>query len=63
MKIKIEKLPSGFYCVRVNSRWIDASSATLEQAEEKARKIIESENRKQNKRKCFTNIELKIVDN
>ena len=39
--IEIKKLPSGFYAVFFNGAWIDAASATIEQAEQKAKKITE----------------------
>ena len=61
MKIKIEKLPSGFYVVRVNDVWIDASSATLETAKEKANTFIAAENKRQNARNSFSNITLEIA--
>lgn len=61
MKIKIEKLPSGFYVVRVNGIWIDASLATLETAKEKANAFIAAENKRQNARNSFSNITLEIA--
>ena len=61
MKIKIERLPSGFYCVRVNGQWIDAASANLEQAKAKANEVIQAVNKRQNKRNLFTNISLEIA--
>ena len=61
MKIKIERLPSGFYCVRVNGQWIDAASANLEQAKAKANEVIQRENERQNKRNLFTNISIEYA--
>lgn len=58
MTIKIEKLPSGFYCVRVNGVWVDAASGSLEMAKAKANEIIQRENNRQNARNVFTNINL-----
>lgn len=37
--VTIEKLTSGFWAVFVDGTWIDASSATREQAEKKAEAI------------------------
>ena len=61
MKIKIERLPSGFYCVRVNGQWIDAASANLEQAKAKANEIVQAANERQNKRNLFTNISIEYA--
>lgn len=61
MKIKIERLPSGFYCVRVNGQWVDAASANMEQAKAKANEVIQRENDRQNKRNLFTNISIEYA--
>jgi hypothetical protein len=39
--IEIKKLPSGFYAIFFNGTWLDAASATIEQAEQKAKTFIE----------------------
>jgi len=39
--IEIKKLPSGFYAIFLNGTWIDAASATIEQAEQKAKTFTE----------------------
>lgn len=56
MKITVEKLPSNFYCVRVNGEWIDAASATKERAQKIINEIVQRENKRQNKHNVFTNI-------
>lgn len=56
MKITIDQLPSGFYCVRVNGKWIDAASATKERAKKIVDDIVRKENARQNNRNLFTNI-------
>lgn len=61
MKIEIKRLPSGFYCVRVDGQWIDAASANLEQAKAKANEVIQRENDRQNKRNLFTNISIEYA--
>jgi hypothetical protein len=39
--IEIKKLPSGFYAIFFNGTWLDAASATIEQAEQKAKTFTE----------------------
>ena len=39
--IEIKKLPSGFYAIFSNGTWLDAASATIEQAEQKAKTFTE----------------------
>lgn len=56
MKITVDKLPSNFYCIRVNGEWIDAASATKERAQKIINDIIRRENKRQNKHNVFTNI-------
>lgn len=56
MIITVNKLPSGFYCVRVNGEWIDAASATKERAKKIVDDIVCKENARQNNRNLFTNI-------
>ena len=56
MKITVNKLPSGFYCVCVNGKWIDAASATKERAQKIVNEIVQRENKRQNKHNVFTNI-------
>ena len=62
MNITIEKLPSGFYCVWVNSKWVNASCSSLKMAKAIANDIINSENERQNKQNLFTNISLAIIE-
>ena len=56
MKITVDKLPSGCYCVRVNGTWIDAASGTRERAQKIVDSIVRKENIRQNKKNLFTNI-------
>lgn len=56
MKITVDRLPSGFYCVRVNGQWIDAASGTRERAKKIVYDIVRKENTRQCKRNVFTNI-------
>ena len=44
MNITIEKLPSGFYCVWVNGKWVNAACSSLTMAKAIANDIINSEN-------------------
>lgn len=60
MSITIEKLPSGFYCVWVNGKWVNAACSSLTMAKAIANDIINSENERQNKQNLFTNISLNI---
>ncbi len=39
--IEIKKLPSGFFAIFINGTWLDAASATIEQAEKKAKTFSE----------------------
>ena len=39
--IEIKKLPSGFYAIFLKGTWVDAASATIEQAEQKAKTFTE----------------------
>jgi hypothetical protein len=39
--IEIKKLPSGFYAIFFDGTWLDAASATIEQAEQKAKTFTE----------------------
>lgn len=61
MKIKIEKLKSGFYCVRVNGEWVDAACGSLEMTKAKANEIVQAANERQNKRNLFTNISIEYA--
>ena len=60
MKIKIERLKSGFYCVFVNGSWVNASLESLEAAKKYASYIMEAENKYQNSVNRFSNISLEV---
>lgn len=60
MTIEIKKLPSGFYSVWVNGEWVNAACGSIEMAKTEVYKIVKSENKRQNKKNAFTNIEIKM---
>ena len=61
MNITIKKLRSGFWSVWVNGQWVNAALGSLEAAKAEANAIMESENKRQNRRNQFTNISLEIL--
>ena len=60
MKIKITKLPSGFYCVWVDGNWINASYRSLDDAKRFVDHIVQTENKKQNAVNRFVNIGIEV---
>ena len=61
MNITIKKLRSGFWSVWVDGQWVNAALGSLEAAKAEANAIMESENKRQNRRNQFTNISLEIL--
>lgn len=61
MNITIKKLRSGLWSVWVDGQWVNAALGSLEAAKAEANAIMESENKRQNRRNQFTNISLEIL--
>lgn len=61
MDITIKKLRSGFWSVWVNGQWVNAALGSLEAAKAEANAIMETENKRQNRKNQFTNISIEIL--
>lgn len=61
MNITIKKLRSGFWSVWVNGQWVNAALGSLEAAKAEANAIMETENKRQNRKNQFTNISIEIL--